>query len=127
MSTPASAPATPTCRWWVVGILGVTAMTLIAVWFGIASTSGKVNWVNSGFDVVADDRVDVRFDLRRDPDRVVECVLEAQDERHFIIGRVNVVIEPTSASPSRHVQPVQTAGPAVTGYVDDCFYADADK
>ena len=119
-----AASTTRTRRWWLVGALGVCAMTAVAVWFGVAAASGKVNWVNTGFDVVADNEVDVRFDLHRDPDRAVRCVIEAQDEQHFVVGRTTRRVAASSDSPSRHVAAVRTAAPAVTGYVDSCEYVD---
>ncbi|HKJ13115.1 MAG TPA: DUF4307 domain-containing protein [Ornithinimicrobium sp.] len=112
-------------RWWLTGAVGVGAMTAVAVWFGVAAASGKVNWVNTGFEVVADNEVDVRFDLHRDPDRPVRCVIEAQDEQHFVVGRTTTRVAAASRSPSRHVATVRTAAPAVTGYVDTCEYLDA--
>ncbi|CAN5478974.1 hypothetical protein BH23ACT6_BH23ACT6_01650 [soil metagenome] len=115
-------PLRRTARWWVIGIIGVLGMSAIAVWFGIAASAGKANWVNTGFEVVADDEVQVRFDLRRDPTRAVECAVEALDESRFVVGRTTTRIEPTDQSPSRHIATVQTAGPAVTGYVEDCIY-----
>ena len=110
--------------WWWVGGLAVAAMSALAVWFGISATSGHVNWVDTGHAIVSDTRVDVRFDLRRDPARAVVCRLEAQDISHTVVGRTQVEVGPAPASPSRHVLPVQTATRAVTGYVDTCWYAD---
>ncbi len=111
-----------TRRWWAIGVVGVGLMTALAIWFGIASGAGKVEWVNSGFEVVSDSEVDVRFDIFRDSSRAVECVIEAQDESHFVVGRTTTVVAPSDASPSRQIAPVQTAGPAVTGYVERCEY-----
>ncbi len=64
----------------------------------------------------------MRFDLSRDPARAVQCVLEAQDESHFVVGQRTTVVQPGEASQSRHVATVRTAGPAVTGYVESCDY-----
>jgi Domain of unknown function (DUF4307) len=124
MSTPAVTASAGARRrtWWVVGTVGVVLMSAVAVWFALAATTGRVHWVNTGFVVVADNQVDVRFDLRRDPARSVVCVLEAQDERKSVVGRVEVVVPPAGRSPSRHVESLRTAGPAVTGYVDSCRY-----
>jgi uncharacterized protein (DUF58 family) len=123
MSTPPTA-AVRRRTWWLVGTVGVLAMSAVAVWFALASTTGRVHWVNTGFVVVADNQVDIRFDLRRDPSRAVVCVLEAQDERKSVVGRVEAVVGPSPGSPSRHVETLRTAGPAVTGYVDSCRYQD---
>lgn len=111
-------------RWWVVGTIGVAVMTAMAIWWGVSATSGRVHWVDTGFEVVADTRVDVRFDLRRDPTRPVVCRLEAQADSHIVVGRTEVEVPAGDASPSRHVEGVETASPAITGYVDECWYAD---
>ncbi|WP_165368492.1 DUF4307 domain-containing protein [Serinicoccus sediminis] len=111
-------------RWWVVGLVAVALMSLVAVVWGVQATQGRAHWVNTGFEVVSDGRVDVRFDLRRDPDREVVCSLEAQSEAHVVVGRTEVRVAPAPASPSRHVEGVATASPAITGYVDQCWYAD---
>lgn len=109
-------------RWWVIGTIGVVVMTALAVWFGVSSVTGKPNWVNTGFDVTASDEVQVRFDVRRDPTRAVECAVEAQDESRFVVGTTSTTVAPTEQSPSRHVATVRTTAQAVTGYVEDCRY-----
>ncbi len=111
-------------RWWAVGTVAVLVMSGLAVWFGISATTGRVHWVDTGYEVVSDRQVDVRFDLRRDPDRAVVCELEAQDFSHTVVGRTEVTVGPSGSSPSRHVRSVETATPAVTGYVTECWYAD---
>ncbi|MDQ3528030.1 MAG: DUF4307 domain-containing protein [Actinomycetota bacterium] len=110
-------------RWWVVGVLGVAAMALVAVWFGIAATAGRVHWVNTGFEVAADDEVQVRFDVIRDPGREVVCELQALDDRYTRVGTAQVRVEPAESSPSRHTATVRTVSRATTGYVDACAYA----
>ncbi|MGI8949327.1 MAG: DUF4307 domain-containing protein [Ornithinimicrobium sp.] len=126
MSTPTDRTGSSARTWWVVGVVGVLAMSAVAVWFGLSATLGRVHWVDTGHQIVADDRVDVRFDLTRDPTRSVVCLLEAQDVRHTVVGSVETTIGPVASSPSRHVATVRTAGPAVTGYVERCRYADED-
>ncbi|WP_151524912.1 DUF4307 domain-containing protein [Serinicoccus kebangsaanensis] len=111
-------------RWWVIGVVAVVAMSLVAVVWGLSATRGRVHWVDTGFQVVSDARVDVRFDLRRDPQRAVVCRLEAQAASHVVVGRTEAEIGPAQSSPSRHVAGVSTASPAITGYVDECWYAD---
>ncbi len=124
MTSPASRAATSTRTWWIVGTIGVLLMSALAVWFGIAATVGRVHWSDAGFKVMADDRVEVRFDLTRDPDRSVVCLLQAQDERHAVVGSVETTIGAVASSPSRHIATVRTAGPAVAGHVERCRYAD---
>lgn len=118
------APRRGSRRWWTVGTVAVVVMSVIAVWFGLAATRGRVHWVDTGHEVVSDTQVDVRFDLRRDPQRAVVCRLEAQADSHAVVGRAEVEVGPTQESPSRHIESVRTAEPAITGYVDQCWYAD---
>ena len=110
--------------WWVVGTAGVAVMTALAIWFGIAGTAGKVHWYNSGFDIVSDEQIDVRFDLRRDPSRTVVCDLHALDTHHARVGTGKVTVGPADSSPSRHVETLRTVARATTGYVDSCTYAE---
>lgn len=111
-------------RWWVIGVVAVLIMSVMAVVWGLSATQGRVHWVYTGHQVVSNTQVDVRFDLRRDPTRAVTCRIEAQAETHVVVGRTTVTVEPTQSSPSRHIASVSTASPAITGYVDQCWYAD---
>ncbi len=111
-------------RWWVIGTAAVAVMVGLAVWFGISATLGRVHWVDTGHEIVSGTQVDVRFDLRRDPSREVTCRLEAQDLSHAVVGRAEVTVAPSQTSPSRHVESVRTAAPAITGRVSECWYSD---
>lgn len=111
-------------RWWVIGTVAVVLMSALAIWFGLSATSGRVHWVYTGHQVVSDSQVDIRFDLRRDPSRAVICGLEAQDGSHTVVGRTQVEVGPSQSSPSRHIESVQTATRAITGYLTTCWYAD---
>ncbi|WP_256838376.1 DUF4307 domain-containing protein [Ornithinimicrobium faecis] len=125
-TSPTSPTRTSNRTWWIVGTIGVAAMTALAIWFGIAATSGKVHWVNTGFDVISDEQIDIRFDLRRDSSQAVVCDLHALDEHHGRVGTGQVTVPPTDQSPSRHIEPLRTASRAVSGYVDTCTYADTN-
>lgn len=118
--------APPNRRWWLIGAVAVLVMSAMAVVWGVSATVGRVHWVYTGHEVVSDTQVDVRFDLRRDPARPVVCRIEAQDGSHAVVGRAEVDVEATESSPSRHVAAVRTASPAITGYVDECWYADEE-
>lgn len=111
-------------RWWVLGGLGVAVMVVLAVVWGLSATVGRVGWTYTGHDLVSHERVDVRVDLTRDPDRAVTCRIQARDERGAVVGRADVQIGPSESSPSRHVLSVRSAAPARTGYVDACWYSD---
>lgn len=109
-------------RWWIIGTVAVLVGTLIAVIWGLSATMGRVGWTDAGHQLVSDTEVDVRFDVQRDPTREVTCRLEAMDETNAVVGRVEVSIAATEESPSRHVVRVETASPAITGWVEECWY-----
>lgn len=111
-------------RWWIFGGIAVTVMVVMAVIWGLSATVGRVAWTYTGHDLVSEDRVDVRVDLRRDPSRAVTCQIEARDERNAVVGRRDVEIGPMETSPSRHVLSVRSAAPAQTGWVEACWYSD---
>lgn len=111
-------------RWWILGSIAVTIMVVMAVIWGLSATVGRVAWTYTGHDLVSEDRVDVRVDLRRDPGRAVTCRIEARDERSATVGRADVEIGPAESSPSRHVLSVRSAAPAQTGWVEACWYSD---
>ena len=100
------------------------ALVVMAVVWGLSATVGRVAWTYTGHDLVSEEQVDVRVDLRRDPARAVTCQIEARDERNAVVGRTDVEIGPTETSPSRHVLSVRSAAPAQTGYVEACWYSD---
>lgn len=111
-------------RWWVIGVVSVVLMSGLAVIWGLSAVQGRVHWVYTGHQVVSESEVEVRFDLRRDPSREVTCRIEAQAETHVVVGRTEVDIAPTASSPTRQIVGVTTASPAITGYVDQCWYTD---
>ncbi len=124
-STPTSTRRSPsTRRWWVVGIVGVLAMSTLAVWWGLSATIGRVHWVNTGHEVVSDELVQVRFDLHRPVGRDVTCVLRAQDQYHATVGRTEVEVPAADVEGTRQVGEVRTSTRALTGFVDTCRYSD---
>lgn len=109
-------------RWWIIGAVTVLAGVVVAVVWGLSATLGRVGWGDAGHEVVSDTQVDVRFDVHRDPSREVVCRLEAKDQTGLVVGRLETTVAPGETSPSRHVVTVETASPAVTGWVDECWY-----
>lgn len=113
-------------RWWTIGVVGVVLMSAVVVWLALMGSGDRVHWSDSGFLVHDDTRIEVRFDVTRDPDRPVTCRLEAMDYSKLLIGSTQVQIDPAESSPSRHVADVRTVARATTGYVHSCWYTDED-
>ncbi len=113
-----------TRTWWVLGVLGVLAMSAVAVWFGLSATVGKVHWTNTGHSITSDTEARVMFELVREPEREGTCRLQALDERRGTVGTADVVVPPADSSPSGHVESVRTVTRALTAYVERCWYSD---
>lgn len=113
-------------KWWVIGTLGVLAMSALAVWFGLAASADRVRWNDAGFQVVDDSRIDVRFDVYREPGRTVTCDLVAQNYDHLVVGSSTVQIPPSDKDGTREIIRIRTTSPAVAGVVRRCDYDDGD-
>lgn len=124
-TTQGARPRPRTRLWWTIGVVGVSAMTALAVWFGLSASSNQVHWYNGGFSIVSDQEIDIRFDVTRDGDRAVLCQLHALDAQHARVGTGEVVVDPTPGETrSRHIESLRTVARATTGYVDSCDYLD---
>lgn len=116
-------PPRSTRFWWIVGTVGVLAMTAAIVWLQLAGGTGRVSWNDAGFQITDEASIDIRFDVVRQPDREVVCRLEALDDNKNFVGSREVTVAPGQER-SRQIATVQTIARARTGYVDLCWYAD---
>ncbi|GAB3449860.1 hypothetical protein GCM10027517_36650 [Phycicoccus ginsengisoli] len=117
---PLPRPAPGTGRWWVVGVVGVTVATALAVWLGLANSVGRVTWVDTGYKVLDDRSVRVEFDVHRPAGQAVTCQVNALDQSFGVVGTLDVRV-PASGERSVHQEVVvRTAARAVTGTVRTC-------
>ena len=117
---PLPRPAPGTGKWWVVGIVGCTLGTALAIWLALANTLGQVTWTDTGYKVVDDRSVRVDFDVDRAPGQAVTCQVRALDRTFGVVGVIDVPIPPTAQRTVHHQIVVRTASRAVTGVVDSC-------
>lgn len=110
-------------RWWVIGTVGIAAGVALAVWFGLASTVGRVAWQVTGYHVVDSGRTDVRYQVSREHGRPVVCDVVALDVSHATVGSISQRVPASSSTLTTVVARVRTTGRAVTGDVRDCSYA----
>ncbi len=85
----------PTSRWTVAGIASLAAaFALLIGWitWQLAKPSAQVQLVK--FNAVSSQRVDLTFDLQRDPTATTTCVLRARDVHHVDVGYAQVQITP---------------------------------
>jgi hypothetical protein len=105
----------------VVVALVVTAGIVLAwiLWVVIDSRS-PVQWTDVGFHIVSDQRIDVVYDVHKDPGATVTCTLRALDVSKATVGTADVVIGPTTSDTTRRTDTVRTSALAVTGIVRTC-------
>jgi hypothetical protein len=119
-SMPLPRPAPGTARWWVVGVVGVTLASALAIWLALANSVGRITWTDTDYRVVDDRSVRVGFDVHRSPGQAVRCRVEALDKSFGVVGVLEVDV-PASTERSVHQQVVvRTAARAVTGTVKTC-------
>ncbi len=115
-------PASPARRriWWVVGVLAAVAALGWVIWAGLGQAGADVRFSDVGFTIVDDQRVDVTYDVGKDPGRTAVCTLQALDRSKGTVGLAQVGIGPTKQRVTRNVATVRTSALAVTGIVRDC-------
>ena len=100
----------------------VAALLALAwvVWAGLGQARSDVRASDVGFRVVSDQRVDVTYDVGKDPDRTAVCTLQALDRGKGTVGLAQVETGPTRARVTRTTAIVRTSALAVTGIVREC-------
>ncbi|HET7279975.1 MAG TPA: DUF4307 domain-containing protein [Dermatophilaceae bacterium] len=117
---PLPRPAPGTGKWWVIGIVGCLAGAAVAVWFGLAATWGQVSWVDTGYRVVDDRTVEVRFDVHRPPGQRVTCTVRALNRGFGTVGTIEVTVPANDQRAVGMVVMLRTTTRAVTGQVKTC-------
>ena len=118
---PFPRPAQPSDRkWWVVATIGILLGSVVAIWWGLASTVGTPTWTVLGYRVIDSQAVDVTYLVSRPSGRDVTCVIRAMDQSFATVGLVEVDI-PGSDTPSvKQTTRVRTTTRAVTGVIKSC-------
>jgi hypothetical protein len=106
------------------GRIGVAALLALgvagAVWVGLKPGTDMVTWTDVGYSVQGPDRVDVTFEVAKDPDVTARCIVHALSAAYAEVGVVTVTVGPADARTVRETVPVATQELAVTGVVDRC-------
>jgi hypothetical protein len=120
---PLPRPAPGTGKWWAIGLLGCAIGVALAVWFGLAATVGQVSWTDTGYEVIDDRTVEVRFEVHRQPGQAVTCTVRALDRGFGTVGTVEVSVPPSQRPSVSQAVLVRTTTRAVTGVVKTCAAA----
>jgi hypothetical protein len=103
----------------VLAIVGVTALTITAAWFGFANYS-PLSFQDLGYRVLSDTRVEVDFEITRPQGADVICSLEALNNQFAPVGWIELVIPGSDSTKVRNTVTLNTTELAVTGLVDEC-------
>lgn len=93
------------------------------VWAGLHQANRDVRWDEVGFSVVDDSRVDLTFDVIKDPQASATCRLEALNVAYAVVGVTQVDVGPAEGRTSRQSAPIVTQERAVSAVVKHCELA----
>lgn len=112
----------PRRRWAIGAGIAVAAVVVgFLAWTTAQNAANAVDVDTTGFEVVDDHSVNLRFQFTAPVGRPVACAIEAQDEEHGIVGW-RVVELPASDEHTRAVsETIPTTAPATTGFVNSCW------
>ena len=116
------APASPRRRRVTLAVGAVASLAALGwvVWAGLGQAGADVRTSAVGFRIVSDQRVDVTYDVGKDPHRTAVCTLQALDRGKGTVGVAQVETGPTRERVTRVTAPVRTSALAVTGNVREC-------
>lgn len=117
MSLPRPAPGQ--ARWWVIGILGVLAMTAAVAWLGWSNTAGAVHPQVTAYAVESDSSVRLDYQVIRPEGSTLTCELTALNVRKGAVGTVTEEVPP-GPNPAVRSVTIRTTERAVTGVVTSC-------
>ena len=106
---------------WVVPA-GVAALlaAVVLVWLGTSDLRDPVQWQDVGFSIAGPERIDVTFEVTKDPGATVRCAVKALSRSFTEVGVGSVELGPSADRVQRVTVTVATAELAVTGTVDTC-------
>jgi len=109
-------------RWGLIAFAAVAAVAVgLFAWMTFANSADAATAEMTGFEVVDQHSVSLRFQVSAPVGRSIACAIEAQDEEHGVVGW-RVVEYPGSDLHIRafHETLPTTAG-ATTGLVNSCW------
>lgn len=107
----------------IVWIASAIMVLLIAgfAWMTIAATFDDVTATDTGYEIVDDSAIAVRFQFTAPSGSTVACALEAQDEDHGIVGWKIVEYEQSQLHTRAFRETIPTVAAPATGLVKSCW------
>lgn len=97
----------------------IAAYAVVVAWVAVSLEDTPVESELLVWRQVTADRVDITFEVRRDPETQVTCVLRAQDFDRTDVGYAEVVL-PRGSEYEQQTYPLRVIGPASVAQVLDC-------
>ncbi|GAA2726927.1 DUF4307 domain-containing protein [Cellulomonas aerilata] len=108
----------------LAGRVAIAALLAVAVawavWVGLRPGTRSISWDDVGYVVHGPDRVDVTFEVVKDPADTARCTVQALSAAYAEVGVVTATVGPADAPTVRQTVTVATQELAVTGIVDRC-------
>ncbi|HEX7806765.1 MAG TPA: DUF4307 domain-containing protein [Cellulomonas sp.] len=106
---------------WLVPAVVVTLLAAVVIaWLGTGALRDPVQWQDVGFSIAGPERIDVTFEVTKDPAATVRCDVTALSRSFTEVGIGSVELGPSADRVQRITVPVATAELAVTGTVKTC-------
>lgn len=121
---PRRSPSARGQRWLIISAL--VAALAAAVYFTVGNAVGQITYKDVGYTIISDTRASVDYQVSKDFDATVECMIHAMDDSYAIVGAQVVTINPHEGSEADSRSQtfrteLRTEHRAVTGVVDSCW------
>ncbi|HEX5331897.1 MAG TPA: DUF4307 domain-containing protein [Cellulomonas sp.] len=106
--------------WLVPAAVATLLAAVVIAWLGTSALRDPVQWQDVGFSIAGPERIDVTFEVTKDPAATVRCDVTALSRSFTEVGIGSVELGPSADRVQRVTVQVATAELAVTGTVDTC-------
>ena len=110
-----------TRKQWVWAVLGIAAMTAIAVIYGLGAAAQPVRWQDVGFTVDSATEATVTFDVYLYTDQDATCHVHALNHQYAEVGVAELEVSRANGMEQRHTVPITTVEEANTAVVRHCM------
>lgn len=111
-------------RWMIIGalILALGAM----VYFTVGNAVGQITHNDVGYTIISDTEATVDFEVSKDHDVTVQCMIHVLDNSYAVVGARVITIGPHEGSEpgdrsEYYRTELRTESRGVTGVVDSCW------
>src|SRR5690606_32806216 len=108
---------------WVLVVLGLAAMTAIAVVYGLGAAAQPVRWQDVGYTIDSPTKATVTFDVYLYTDEPAICHVHAMNVQYAEVGVAQVEVDPADGDEQRFTLPISTVESANTALVRVCMLA----